>query len=145
VTQLRTRAPLGAGLVAVLIALSIDTGSLAESAAAVPPAGPEHARASFDRFAASWMEKLQRQEVRNRRRPTLEGDGAEGVVSYRGYAREFRTELKVTGNAAAPFVGLLRYVEYVYRCNGAEAGTCRVATAIPITEIFRFRNGRWIY
>ena len=56
-----------------------------------------------------------------------------------------RTELKPTGNPESPYVGILRYVEHVYECNGPSDRNCRRVSATPVTEIFRFRNGRWIY
>ena len=63
-------------------------------------------------------------------------------TGYTGYGDDYRMELKPTGHAAAPYVGILRYQQL--RCADA-ARTCKVAGRSPVTEIFRFQNGRWVY
>jgi hypothetical protein len=117
--------------------------ALADAPAAVSNAGGEtRARASFERFAQSWMDKVRRLEEDNRRHPTVK-PGAQGTtVTYRGYGDDFTTELRPTGHPVAPYVGLLRYTEHVYSCV---EGSCAIASTIPVTEIFRFQDGRWVY
>lgn len=98
-------------------------------------------KASFDAFAVEWMGKMQRVEEDNRRRPQV----SVGRATYRGYGRDFRVELKPTGYAPAPYVGVLRYEERTYRCSDASAMRCDVVSRLPVTELFRYQNGRWIY
>jgi hypothetical protein len=118
----------------------------AEPPAAVPAAIPDPAgnaaELSFREFARDWMARLARVETQNRSNPIA---NASAGVNYRGFGDDFRIELRPTGNPDAPWVGLLRYVEHVYECSDASAGDCRVASSMPVTEIFRFRNGAWIY
>lgn len=150
----RARHPLVAWLLAPLLGAGAGLAPLvlAGAACAEPPAarapqdGPR-ARAvrSFDRFAASWMEKMERAEAANRRDPRVESSGDRTVVTYRGYAEGFDTELRATESSRAPYVGLLRYQEIVFRCADRSASSCRPAKRSPVTEIFRFQDGRWVY
>ena len=54
-------------------------------------------------------------------------------------------ESRPTEPRFAPFVGILRYNEQVYNCNGVDATKCSVSSSLPVTEIFRYQGGRWIY
>lgn len=115
----------------------------AEPPAAIAPSGSDGAaRRAFERFAERWMEKMERVERRNRANPTRNGDGASGV-SYVGYGDDFSVQLKPTGYARAPYVGILRYVEHLYRCGDAAARRCELASRRRVTEIFRYQNGQW--
>ena len=67
------------------------------------------------------------------------------IVTYRGFDDAFTVELRPTGHPTAPFVGILRYNEQVFSCNGVDASKCSVASSLPVTEIFRYQGGRWIY
>jgi hypothetical protein len=33
----------------------------------------------------------------------------------------------------------------MYTCSDAKATRCSVASTTPVTEIFRFQDGRWVY
>ena len=114
-------------------------------AANAPDTGRMRAEAAFDRFSADWMEKVRSLEETHRANPTVKQGASEPVVTYRGYGEDFSVELRPTGNARAPFVGLLRYTEHVYSCRDLEAGNCAIASSVPVTEIFRYANGRWSY
>lgn len=112
-------------------------GSMA-GAAAEPPAAPalptnEAVRASFDRFARSWLEGLDREGRR----------AAARSKSHRRFGPEFDIELRPTGRPRTPWVGILRYWESAYRCLPKAA--CKLAESTPITEVFRYQNGRWVY
>lgn len=122
---------------AIGFGLALAAGDSAAESAAIPDKGRDVARASFDRFAQGWMEKMHGLEAANRRQT--------GAAGFRGYGREYRTELKPTGYARAPYVGVLRYEEHEYRCEDAAASRCSVASTTPVTEIFRFQDGRWVY
>jgi hypothetical protein len=100
---------------------------------------------SFKSFASSWMDKMKRVETHNRTSPELRLSGSRNVASYKGYTSDFKIEIKPTGYAKAPFVGVLRYTEQLFTCVDERATRCRVASTTPVTEIFRFQDGRWVY
>jgi hypothetical protein len=123
-----------------LVAGLAPGGARAESPASIADANP--AQQSFQTFAAEWMDRLHRVEAQNK--SNARGNGAT-AVSYRGYDHEFRTELRPTGNTKAPYIGMIRYVEREYRCADSRALDCRVEKTTPVTEVFRFQDGRWVY
>lgn len=125
------------------IALAFLAG-LAVPGAAEGPAGamrapvPGAVQRSLKSFASGWMAKLQRAEAADQR---ASKDASAGLT-YTGYGDSFTTEIKSAGRS---YVGLLRYHEYVYRCAGRGGKSCRAITTVPVTEIFRFQDGRWVY
>ena len=128
---------------AALLLMAAPT--IADEVAAIPDSADERARTSFSDFARSWMAKMQENEAQSRKTPTVQPGPSENVVTYRGIGEDFTVELRPTGHPSAPFVGILRYNEQVYSCNGADASKCSVASSLPVTEIFRYQGGRWIY
>ena len=119
--------------------------SLADSPASISGAAHERTRESFARFAETWMDKVQRLAAEERRNPTIRPGADQPIVSYRGYGEDFSIELQPTGHPTSPFVGLLRYSELLYTCTDPKGSHCTVASSLPVTEIFRFQGGRWIY
>jgi len=119
--------------------------ALADDVAAIPDSADERARTSFSDFARSWMAKMQKNEAQNRKNPTVQPGPSENVVTYRGIGEDFTVELRPTGHPSAPFVGILRYNEQVYSCDGANASKCSVSSSLPVTEIFRYQGGSWVY
>jgi hypothetical protein len=117
----------------------------ADSPAAIPESGRHRAGAAFDSFAASWMKKSRGLEARHRAKPTVKPGAAMPLVTYRGYSDDYHLELRPTGHPSAPYVGLLRYTELVYSCRSVAAKDCSIASSIPVTEIFRYQDGRWTY
>jgi hypothetical protein len=115
----------------------------AKAAKAAPKTATDEpsVKASFDAFASEWMDRMQRLEDDNRRSPKPNGQG----LGYRGYADDFRVELKPTGYERAPYVGVLRYEEYEYACSDPSATRCSVVSRMPVTELFRYQDGRWVY
>jgi hypothetical protein len=93
---------------------------------------------SMQSFAGGWMKKLGKAEVASQQASRRGAAGA----TYTGYADGFSTEIKRRGGA---YVGLRRYYEHVYQCTGPGGKGCRAISTVPVTEIFRFKNGRWIY
>ena len=130
-----------------LLALGIASTALAAPPAAIPNPDPAHQRAerSFDDFAKTWMQKMARAESQNRTKPKLEPLGGAMVASYRGYEDGYAIELKPTGSATAPWVGILRYHELTYTCADKSTGSCAPSKKMRVTEIFRFQGGKWIY
>ncbi len=115
-----------------------------QAPASTPSKAESRAQRSFDQFAKRWMGKMATVERDSRRAP--DKAGATGpAVKYTGYSPEFTTELKPTGYAQVPWVGVLHYTERLYRCADASLGQCSIASVIPVTEIFRFQNGKWVY
>ncbi len=130
-----------------LLALGIATAALAGPPAAIPNPDPAHQRAerSFDEFAKGWMQKMASLESQNRSKPKLEPQGGALVASYRGYENDYAIELKPTGSATAPWVGILRYHELAYTCADKSTSSCAPSKKVRVTEIFRFQGGRWVY
>ncbi len=133
-----------------LLAAAAVLASAPASVRADPPAAAEsnaraHARRAFQRFAEEWMQKMERVEERNRSNPAPERDGGCEHATYRGYGPDFTVELRPTGYARAPYVGILRYSEQLYRCSDGVPESCSVASTTRVTEIFRYQNGRWVH
>jgi hypothetical protein len=116
--------------------------ALADDPASIAPAD-EWARASFTKFAQSWMDKVQRMAAEQK--PSVQPGAANTMVTYRDYADEFTVELRPTGHATAPYVGILRYYEQIFSCKDIEANDCSLSSKIPVTEIFRYQGGHWVY
>jgi len=127
------------------LALASAAASEGKTPAAIPPADEAGASAALEAFASQWMDRMERVEDDNRRKPTVVRGAAAPEVSYRGYTNDFRWEIRPTGYPAAPFVGLIRYGEQLFKCTDPGATRCGVAHTTPVTEIFRFQNGRWVY
>ncbi len=133
------------GLVAVAVLWGIAAPAPALPPASFAPGEQERARQSFALFADDWMAKVQRFEEHDRQNPTIRPGASDPLVTYRGHGDEFSIELRPTGHPVAPYVGLLRYTELLYSCTDATAGDCTIASSLPVTEIFRFQDGRWVY
>ncbi|NNL66142.1 MAG: hypothetical protein HKP30_07870 [Myxococcales bacterium] len=128
-----------------VFALLAAAPALADAPAAIPDAAQTRAGVSFDAFAAKWMKKARGLEVENRSDPTVKPGTETPLVTYRGYSDDYHVELRPTGHPSAPYVGLLRYTELVYSCRTVAAKDCSVASSVPVTEIFRYQDGRWNY
>jgi hypothetical protein len=80
-------------------------------------AGDPEAETSFQAFAQSWLARVREA----------------GAASGREIDDAFETELRPTGDARAPWVGVLRYCER------------RAARSAVVTELFRFEAGEWVH
>jgi hypothetical protein len=132
-------------LVLLCALLLTATAALADSPAAVSGSAHNRAEASFHRFAEGWMQKVRALEEKHRSNPTVKDAATRPLVTYRGYGDDYSVELRPTGHPKSPYVGLLRYTEHLYSCETMQAESCRVASTVPVTEIFRYQNGRWTY
>lgn len=122
--------------------------SLAGPPADIAPAGgaaSSRAHDSFARFAHKWMKEMHQVEARNRSHPKVVKEGGKQVMAYTGYDQGMRLQLKPTGSTKAPYVGLLHYQEKTFHCTDKAGKSCRVVATTPVTEIFRFQNGHWVY
>jgi hypothetical protein len=134
-----------ASLVALCALLFAPALALADSPAAISDAGRSRAEVQFQQFAKTWMANVQKLQTQDRSKPTMRAGAGGTQSSYRGYSEEFTVELRPTGHPSAPYVGLLRYTELMYSCPSPGATDCTVASRVPVTEIFRYENGRWSY
>jgi len=132
-------------LVAVCALLFAPAIAMADSPAAISDASRSRAEDQFQQFAKTWMANVQRLQTQDRGKPTVRASAGGTQSSYRGYSDDFTVELRPTGHPSAPYVGLLRYTELMYSCPSAGASDCTVASRVPVTEIFRYENGRWSY
>jgi len=132
----------GLCLTAGLVLAFIAAPALADNPAAIAPTD-ERAHTSFTKFAQSWMDKVQRMAAEQR--PSVQPGAVNTMVTYRDYGDEFTVELRPTGHATAPYVGILRYHEQIFSCKDIAANECSLSSEIPVTEIFRYQGGRWIY
>jgi len=129
--------------ISVGMALALaPTPALADDMAAIAPAD-SRARASFTKFAQSWMEKVQR--MAKEQKPTASPGAPNALVTYRDYTDDFTVELRPTGHASSPYVGILRYNEQIFSCRDIKTNDCTMSSQIPVTEIFRYQDGRWVY
>jgi len=103
------------------------------------------ATSAFDRHARSWMADLEKNEADKRRDAPVYSVAGETVIRFDGYGDDYETQVKPTGHATAPFVGILRYKENVYTCLRDDSSRCTVTRSVPVSEIFSFKNGRWTY
>jgi len=103
------------------------------------------AKGAFERHARSWMANLEQSEARNRQNAPVYSVAQEAVIRFDGYSNEYETQVKATGEASAPFVGILRYKENVYTCLRDDASRCTVTSSVPVSEIFSYKNGHWAY
>jgi len=127
---------------AALVAILQAPGTPA-LAGAIPTV--DAATTSFERFASERIEKLLARADRARERVTLQPGARKPVATYRASAEPFETELRRTGSPGSPYVGVLRYTQRVYSCEDLSATRCRVASSIPVTEVFRYRDGAWVH
>jgi hypothetical protein len=103
---------------------------------------------TFTKFARGWLGNLSREAAPSEdgvRFLTPKPPGQPEQFTYRDYDEDFAIQMKPTGNAASPFVGILSYTENVYVCRGPTRDDCELVESSPITEIFPFRDGRWQY
>jgi len=119
----------------------------ADSLADIPDASAadESVLSSFSDFAKMWMAKMETAESRNRENPTVRPGPSQNLVTYRGFGEDYSVELRPTGQPSSPFIGILRYSEKIYSCREVAASNCSIASSGPVTEIFRYQGGRWIY
>ena len=139
--------PLPRAFLSLLLIAGFAAAASANPPAAIPNTDPAHQRAerSFNEFAKGWMQKMAKVEKDNRARPKLTPSGGAMVASFRGYADDFKIELKPTGSKTAPWVGILRYNEMLYTCADKQAKSCSTSKTTRVTEIFRFQGGKWVY
>jgi len=102
-------------------------------------AGAEaQARSAFDAFSQTWMEKL-------RSASAIRTVSTSSGSTVKRFSTTHTQEVKPTGSASNPFVGVLHYTEESYNCSDAAQKNCTLVESTPVTEIFRYQNGKWVY
>lgn len=105
----------------------------------------DQARWAFQKHAKGWMADLEKSEARNRSEAEVYSIANEPVIRFEGYGDDFETQVKPTGRAQTPYVGILRYKENLYTCLQSDETRCTVTRSVPVSEIFSYKNGRWTY
>jgi hypothetical protein len=96
-------------------------------------------------------------------KPTTGGDAAT-IGSFEGFSRGwiakmraaatagpkqirdvYEMELRPTGSAQAPYVGILTYCEVAMQCAGAGQTSCKPSSSTVVKEMFRYQAGQWVY
>lgn len=118
---------------------------------AVPNANSEEtANKLFADFVADWMKKLE--GINNANRAKLKIQAVDGGYSccYVHYGPDREFWIKRTDSPVTPFVGFLRYSEKTLQKYGKTQEEVlqdveRVIAETPVTEIFRYSKGKWVY
>lgn len=138
------------GALIASVGLLIAVPALADSLDDAPPAavrrdGNSDAQSQLQTFAKNWIAKMRQVESQNRSNPKVRPGASAAVTSYRGFGDDYTVEVRPTGHPGSPYIGILRYSEQVYTCRDASANNCTVSASSPVTEIFRYKGGRWVY
>ena len=107
--------------------------------------GASRAERSFSSFAEQWIDRAVARSARDSKAPRAQPRSLGLVFTYRAVDEKFLTELRPTGRPSSPYVGVLRYTEHLFTCRDLQGGGCAVTSSLPVTEVFRYRGGRWSY
>lgn len=112
---------------------------------------PQPVLNSFEKFGNTWMARLDQVNRDNSLALKPENAGTGLVVGrYICYGPDCVKEVRVTGSAATPYVGILRYPQKTMEKTGENAQKMKAAPGvatneIQVMEIFRYTGGRWVY
>ena len=137
--------PVKTALAVAVLGLVLATPAVADRPASIAPDAQRRAEVSFASFAAGWMADLQHRMARERDKPRLRAGALAPVATFREIADDYTIELQVTGRPQAPYVGVVHYPELVFTCANLATRDCPLAMESPVSEIFRYRAGRWVY
>ena len=104
---------------------------------------------SFQEFSRQWMARLAEISDQNSRKARPSRGATDEQARYVCYGPDCEIWIKKTDSRQTPYVGFIRYPEKHFLKNGdrveqTDAGDT-LLTTFPVTEIFRFSAGRWIY
>lgn len=104
----------------------------------------------FAEFVADWMKKLE--GINNANRANFKIQAVDGGYSccYVHYGPDREFWIKRTDSPVTPFVGFLQYSEKTIQKYGKTQEEVmqnveRVIAETPVTEIFRYSKGKWVY
>lgn len=102
--------------------------------------------AKFETFCKEWMGKLAARERDNVANSKWDKQAVGVVGAYTGYSQEHTCLLK-SGTGAVP-IGKIVYVETRYEKSGntpteARGSAPKPIEAVEVTEIFRYKSGKW--
>ncbi len=103
---------------------------------------------AFDEFARGWVSEMAaflKKQRQSSRSLTPVTPGKPEIYTYRDFGGDYAIETRETGNAAAPYVGIINYTENTYECRGPTREDCKLIESSPIIEIFPFKDGKWQY
>jgi hypothetical protein len=89
---------------------------------------------SFEGFSRDWIGKMR--TIATARASTA------GPKQIRDV---YEMELRPTGSAQAPYVGILTYCEVALHCSGAGQTSCKPSSSTVVRELFRYQAGQWVY
>jgi len=113
--------------------------ALKSSSAAGADQKMAQARSAFDSFTQNWMDKLRGSSALQ----TV--SASSGGRTVKRFSTTHTEEVKPTGSPTNPYVGILHYTEESYSCSDAAQKNCTLVDSTPVTEIFRYQNGHWVY
>jgi hypothetical protein len=110
----------------------------------------EMAQKLFEEFVADWMKKLEHINVTNRSKPQIQAVEGGYSCCYINYGPDREFWIKRTDSPLTPFVGFLRYSEKTLQKYGKTQEEVlkdvgKVVAETPVTEIFRYTKGKWVY
>ncbi len=115
---------------AMASSISVSSPSVAEQ---------DQAFSKFRAFTESWMDSVRRA---NALQPVA---ARSGVYPLTRFSITYTQEVKHTGSESNPYVGILHYAEEHYQCKDIDETDCVALDSTPVTEIFRYQNGVWVY
>jgi hypothetical protein len=108
--------------------------TICQRAANPTTGGDVEITASFESFSRGWIEKMRAVA------------GARAATSGRTRIRNtYEMELRPTGSALAPYVGILSYCELALQCTSTAEASCKAASSTVVKEMFRYQAGQWVY
>jgi hypothetical protein len=88
---------------------------------------------SFEQFSREWIDKMKAVAA------------ARFTAQQRRLRETYEMELRPTGSARAPYVGVLSYCEITLQCASSAETVCRAASSTVVKEVFRYEAGKWMY
>ncbi|MDL1959942.1 MAG: hypothetical protein LWX01_11425 [Deltaproteobacteria bacterium] len=144
---MRNQHPVHLILLSAVLALILTVSG---PSTAVADPGILSVQESFEKFANAWMAKLDRMGKMNIRALNITPRDQGFVGRYVCYGPECKFSIKETGSPETPFIGLLHYSEKHFLKKGETRQETiqspgMLTDNIPVTEIFRFTHGKWVY
>jgi hypothetical protein len=132
-------------MLSAVLALTVSGPSTA-----IADPGKTAAQKSFEQFVNVWMSRLDRIGKMNILGIDIMPRDQGFVGRYVCYGPECEFSIKETVSPETPFVGILHYSEKHFLKKGetrqkAFQNPGMLTEKIPVTEIFRFTRGKWVY